>query len=259
MDRIELLNKLAEVADAEFPTKAEVASVIGEIVKALKQLSTTIPQLISSGDDQAVKTALERFLTSPEFSALQSVTSTHLPKRIDALLTRVENVERGVDDKIGPVERRVTRIEDENLEERVSNLENAEGPEMPQEETSESIREKLGMLPLDAITGLTERLDALWEAIDSRPTGGGSTIAYSRGQIKLYDLSSQLNGVAKTFNLPAFWRVISVQSSSSPNAFRPTVDYTTDASVPAITFTSQVDAASVLSAGQTLTLIYAEP
>jgi gas vesicle protein len=86
--------------------------------------------------------------------------------------------------------------------------------------------------------------------------GGGNS---SGGRIvKSYDLSSSLNGVLKTFSLPAFWRIISVHSSSFPNALRETIDYTSNASAMTITLTGQIDASTTLAAGQTLIVVFSE-
>jgi len=73
---------------------------------------------------------------------------------------------------------------------------------------------------------------------------------------KYYDLSSELNGVLTSFTIPANLRVIDVRSSSSPFAFRQTTDYTYTST--SLTFTSQVEVASTLAAGQTLYIIYVE-
>jgi len=81
-------------------------------------------------------------------------------------------------------------------------------------------------------------------------------VAPSRNQVQVYDLSSSLDGVTKTFGLPAFWKVFDVRSSSFPYAFRPTVDYTVDGSAMTITFTSEVEAAGTLATGQTLYVLY---
>lgn len=86
-------------------------------------------------------------------------------------------------------------------------------------------------------------------------TGTGGSSSGGRN-VQAYDLSSQLNGVLKTFTIPAFWRVISVHSTSFPFVFRPTVDYTTNGST--ITFTSEITADTTLAAGQTIIIIYAE-
>lgn len=110
-------------------------------------------------------------------------------------------------------------------------------------------------LRISDIKDLREELDELKKS-KVIMTGGGSS---GGGHIvKAYDLSDQLNGVLKTFALPAFWRVISVHSSSFPNAFRPTTDYTTDASAMTITFTAEITAGTTLATGQTIIVTYSE-
>lgn len=113
-------------------------------------------------------------------------------------------------------------------------------------------------LSMKAIDGLLEALEELKKLRTGTIINGGGGNASGGRIVKVYDLSSQLNGILKTFSLPAFWRVISVQSSSFPNAFRPTTDYTTDASAMTITFTSEITASSTLAAGQTIIVIYSE-
>lgn len=128
-------------------------------------------------------------------------------------------------------------------------------------DTPEQVRDKLETLEgeerltIAAIKDLREELDEL----KKRGSGQHHTFAIQRGQLSVYDLSDQLDGVTKTFTLPAFWRIISVQSTSTPVVFRPTVDYTSDAAAPSITFTSAVDAATTLAGGQSLIVIYAAP
>ncbi len=75
--------------------------------------------------------------------------------------------------------------------------------------------------------------------------------------VRLYDLSSLLNGVTKTFTLPAGGQVLLVTGSSTPWFFRPTVDYTTTAS--SITFTSQIDETQTLATGQSVGILYKIP
>jgi len=127
----------------------------------------------------------------------------------------------------------------------------------------EPIRDALELLPegeklkIDAIEELRDELEKLKKAVKERQvtfvggsSGGGKNVY-------LYSLSSQLNGVTKTFSIPAFWRIISVSSSSFPNAFEPDTDYTVDVAASTITFTSQINASSTLAAGQTLLVQYA--
>jgi glycerol-3-phosphate cytidylyltransferase-like family protein len=84
--------------------------------------------------------------------------------------------------------------------------------------------------------------------------GGSSTGGHI---VKTYDFSDSLNGVTKTFSLPAFWRIIDVQIGTIP-PLRPTIDYTSDASAMTITFTSQVEASTYLAAGLSAIVIYSE-
>jgi hypothetical protein len=107
---------------------------------------------------------------------------------------------------------------------------------------------------------LREELKLLRKDIDfvkfrPMPTGSG---AQGGGIVKVYDLSDSLDGVTKTFSLPAYWRVLTVDLSSFPRALRPTVDFTADASNSTITFTSEIDAGTSLATGQTCIVTYAE-
>lgn len=109
-------------------------------------------------------------------------------------------------------------------------------------------------LSISSIHGLKEALEALKRQVDKMVpfyVGTGTT----KG-VQIYDLSSQLNGVLKTFTLPALTRIVGIQSSSFPNAFRPTTDFTNTSQ--SITFTSEINAATVLAAGQTLIIQYVE-
>src|SRR3990167_5433399 len=108
-------------------------------------------------------------------------------------------------------------------------------PKIPDEIKPEQVRDKLEFLEdeerlkIKSIHKLQEELDELKKKIDSKvmPMGGGSS---GGGRIvKTYDLSSSLDGVLKTFSLPAFCRVLVVHLASSPfSASRPTTDYTID-------------------------------
>lgn len=70
-----------------------------------------------------------------------------------------------------------------------------------------------------------------------------------RDLIKDIDLSDQLNGVLKTFNIQAIWNVVSVNLSSYPyGSLRKGIDYTYGNT--SITFTATIDAATQLSVGQ---------
>jgi hypothetical protein len=125
----------------------------------------------------------------------------------------------------------------------------------------EPIRDALELLQGDerldksAIKGLQEELDRILKIAESKTQiiGGGGV---GKQNVYYYDLSSQLNGVLKTFSMPAFARILDVKLSSAP-VLRPTVDWTSDANAYTITFTSQIDADPLLNSGQSLLVLYA--
>lgn len=98
-------------------------------------------------------------------------------------------------------------------------------------DTPEQIREKLESLKDDerldksAIKGLEEEIKKLQLIIESLPRGGGG-----RGKIpivKVENLTSQVNGVLKTFALPRDTvRVLGVFGTQFPVIFDPSVDFT---------------------------------
>lgn len=115
--------------------------------------------------------------------------------------------------------------------------------------------EKINALPLTPDC----QIDASHIKNLPRPKKEKSTGRIGRGTgnaTKYYDLSDFLNGVTKTFTIPANVRVLDVRSNSAPIAFRQTTDYTHTTS--SITFTSEVEASTTLAAGQTVYIIYVE-
>lgn len=83
---------------------------------------------------------------------------------------------------------------------------------------------------------------------------GVSSFSNSGSFVYDYELDSLLDGVTKTFTLPANAKVIMVLGTSFPFRFSKNTDYTYTAST--ITFTSQITAASTLAAGQGVTILY---
>ena len=110
-------------------------------------------------------------------------------------------------------------------------------------------------LKIESIKNLRDELDKLEKKMKSSGVvsyGGGG----GGGAVKSYNLSSQLNGILKTFSLPAFDYIIQVHSY--PDNLEETVDWTSDRSNFTVTFTSAVDAETTLSVGQKIYLTYAE-
>lgn len=128
------------------------------------------------------------------------------------------------------------------------------------EETPEEVRDLLETievedekLKISAIGHLEEELKKLRKQISelsSRPMGGVAT----RDIVKSMDISAQLDGVTKTFQTSAMYRVITVLLSSTPSALRENVDYVW--SDTSITFTSEINASTSLASGQSAIILY---
>ena len=70
----------------------------------------------------------------------------------------------------------------------------------------------------------------------------------------VYDLSTQLNGVLKTFTIPTNKLIYDVRTSSAPFVYRPTIDYT-GTGTTTLAFTAQIDPTISLASGQTLLVL----
>ena len=119
------------------------------------------------------------------------------------------------------------------------------------EELRESLETLEGdeRLDVSAIKGIEQRL----ASIESSVRESASRASVSGRDIFVdIDISSQLDGVTKTFNIHAVYNIISVHMSSFPNALRKGVDFTYTPT--SITFTSEINAATSLATGQTCVL-----
>lgn len=103
------------------------------------------------------------------------------------------------------------------------------------------------------IIGLEEQLRVLSNQIGRQRGGGGG----GGSTVKVYDISSQLNGVLKTFTIPRNSRILAIHSYSHPySAFVPNTDFTS--TVTSITFGDSIDAATQLATGQVILIEYVE-
>ena len=124
---------------------------------------------------------------------------------------------------------------------------------------AEEVRDKLetledeNRLDSSAIKGLEE----LIKKFAPRPVmlGGGGGGGHIVKSLDLNDYGP-LDGLTKTFNIPAVWRIISIHSSSAPWSFVLTKDYTW--SPTQVVFTDEINAETTLAAGQTITVVFAE-
>lgn len=107
------------------------------------------------------------------------------------------------------------------------------------------------VIEMSVIKGLEDRFGTVLQEIKSKFKQGGG----GGDSLQVTDLSASLNGVTKTFTLPAHRKIVLVTGSSSPfGAFRPATDFTHTRTT--ITFTANVDETVSLASGQSLLIIY---
>ena len=121
-------------------------------------------------------------------------------------------------------------------------------------EIAEKLNTTKESVDMSVIKGLEKALEIIRQTIREkmgsssnkkpRAGGGGNIVEY-------YDLTSQCDGVTKTFAIPSNRRVLSVHSTEFPVVYRPVVDWTSVGKL--LTLTSQVSAPA---SGQTLYLIF---
>jgi hypothetical protein len=100
------------------------------------------------------------------------------------------------------------------------------------------------------LADIEERLDDLEKDMKGqkgRVFGGG---IMGRDLFKDIDISAQLDGSTKTFNIQAVWNIISISASSSPFTLRKNVDFSFTPT--SVTFLAPINASTVLAAGQTV-------
>jgi len=113
---------------------------------------------------------------------------------------------------------------------------------------------------LAQISALRDEFEARlgeFETKSNASAKNGVPVVYGPGKTKLIvlDLSAQLDGTTKTFQLGTNFGIVNVSSSSAPfGAFRPVIDY--NAIGKTIVFTAGIDAPSMLAAGQSLIITY---
>lgn len=216
------------------------------------------------GEDADPHEIAEILLESPDFIKKVKARDGHTPSQaevsalIKKLLPKVENGRDGRDGRNGvngkdgktPTEEELTALMKKCMPKTEAIMQKLDMGDL-----AEKIARAMEALPypkkLDYDTGLKNKPGV------QMSSGKGGRLGRGTGNpTKYYDLSSLLDGVTKTFAIPANLRVLDVRSSSAPFAFRQTTDYTYTAT--SLTFTSEINAASTLKSGQTIYIIYVE-
>ena len=252
LEKLEQLLKVIEegVTKEEFVKAFE--SLVSYVLKIEKRNNLEIESLKTNFSD-----------TIEKIQGIVDATISELKGRVNNIFVgeRLDEMHKSIKDKLSSVDERMSTVRDgkDADENRVMEgvMKKIRVPKDGSPDTPLDIRNKLETLTGDnrldksAIRGIEEI-----ERVLKAPTDGKTFVIGGRGRnsVHLYDLSSQLNGVLKTFTLPSNFGVIGVWCSSMPNAFRPTIDYTEGNKT--ITFTDEINASTTLAAGQTLILQY---
>lgn len=242
-----------DTLDSGAVQKEELAQVVKTIIEMLK-----LVQDLATNEIKEIKDQMDEFLTDAKNT---SSVNADLLNELSSLFESNKKLNIGVlanevRQELSELSSRIPKVPKmKDVWTRIAEVE-AKIPTLPDEKLGEDYRNALEALPegdklaIEAIQDLRKELDSLKRLITANKGGGGAIAG--RDLFKDIDLSASLDGVTKTFNIPVVWNIISVHTSSFPNALRKTVDFTYTPT--SITFTSQIDAATTLAAGQTVVL-----
>lgn len=264
-----------EIAKMRPVNMSDIKDIVSSFLMALKDLKKTLEDNIKehksemSGYNDEHKCKMEEMHDcisemESELDETLSESKTYTDEQVKSMLDKYAKIVSDIKD-IKDTMPSMPDLSDINskIEQAYKKFEEIENRK-PEEIKPEFIRDQLESieveeekLKIEAIGFLRKELDELKAKISSISFGGNTAFVGGGGrQVRSYDLSSQLDGVTKTFNLPAMYRIISVHSSSTPFTFRQTTDYTW--TTTSITFTSEVNADTTLNTGQSITIIYSE-
>lgn len=261
-----ILKRIKQAFDPDSMTTDDFVKAFEMVIEFVQKTYTVTQDEVEKLQSMFVEAVNELKAANQEYSAsTKARMMAYCEDEMKKIMSSHEKMMQKCDDKLNDIKDGKDADEERVIEEVIARLDEREAnePEEPEEtpkEVADFLNQEEEIIEQETIIGLVKRLRDLEDAIARKSTStniiGGAT---GGGRlVKVHDLTSQLDGVTKTFALPAFWRVLSVHSSSFPNIFRPTTDYTTDASAMTITFTSEITADATLATGQTLLVVYAE-
>lgn len=254
-------------------TLADLEDIIITFTSVVKDLKTTLEkkseETLSSveehkGQYSKDKEHMDKCMSDMEdmIKEIESSSKEHSNKEISTIYDKIKTEIQTIKDSIptmpdlSDIDKRIIEVS-----KKIEDMDSEEPEELEAEEVRdslESIEVEEEKLKIEAIGFLRRELDEIKARLTSISTSSGKTVFGGSGgrAVRSYDLSSQLNGVTKTFNLPAMYRIISVHSSSTPFTLRQTTDYTW--TTTSITFTSAITASTTLATGQSITIVYSE-
>lgn len=257
-----IVQSLATIADSlnNGETLKEIMVAFEDVIKLVaetKQLTAQEIENLRSMFNEAIRET--KSINNDNFTTLKARLMAYCEEEMSKMAKSHEQMMKKCEDKIAEVKDGTDADEEKIIQAVIDQLPPPE-PEETAKETADRLNTEKEIIEQETIKGLIKRFEDLEDRI-SKAKGTTNIIGGAIGgghTAKVHDLTDSLNGVTKTFSLPAFWRVLNVYSTSSPVIFRPTTDYTVDGSSMTITFTSEINESTTLSAGQTLLVLYSE-
>ena len=247
-ENLEKLKKKLQAID-EAVTLQDLEKAIEAVLSFSKNLENKTERTLED-IAQAVQGAITRIEDTAD--GAHKETTGKLQEKMEAIINEVNFAKESF---LAEAQAKIDNLRDgedgeDADEERIASSVLAKIP-APVQETAEKVRDKLESLigeerlDVSAIKGIEDIVEKI-KQLESRPV---SVIGNSGRDIKDIDISDQLDGVTKTFNIPAVWKIVTVDLSSFPNALRKNIDYTWTPTT--ITFTDQIEASTSLNTGQT--------
>ena len=231
---IAVLKKLLEVEDFIETEKEEIVSIKEEMVNKQKEIDTKVDEKLQLVDQKIseIKNGEDYVLNEEDLVNIASRVKVPVVEKI------IEKTEKIIEQPI---------VKNEIVKETVEVAKYEPGEEIVSKINELSTDEDEYLIDKSHIKGIKEIEKDITE-LKKRGAGINAGIV-GRDVFKDIDLSSQLDGVTKTFNIMAVWNIINVSLSSYPyGALRKGIDYTWTPT--SITFTNEIDATTQLSVGQ---------
>lgn len=247
------LNKLFAIMDEDTLTRAEFLKSFEVVIQLVLK---TEKQLIEKIDKQLKDELKDGKEKLKELNELHAEVIKKVEEENTASLSNIKKwaieqigeflIKRKVNEKISELDLKIKQVDDKIKEVK----DGKDGKDADEEKIVKEVLSKIPEAPdyKQEIKDIKDELEILKKQKGKIISGG----IIGRDLIKDIDLSDQLDGVTKTFNIQAVWNIISVHLSSFPYSLRKTTDFTYTTTT--ITFTNQIDAASSLAAGQTCVL-----
>lgn len=239
------LKKLLVVLNEEALSRSEFTTAFEQVVKLVVKIQEKQNKAIAD-------------LQTTYAGLLEQVRYDHTSSLTDLRQTISSELESFIKRHTADIEKKLASVRDgrdadENkiVEDVLAQLPPATVLDSPKE-----LRDKLEALKgeerLDvaAIRGLEEKITELEKKITTG-RGGRLPVGPNANMVQYYDISSQCDGVLRTFNVPKFRNVLLLVSTQYPNFFRPVTDFVVGNGTITLN-----DAISPPATGQSVIIIY---